>query len=502
MIMRRVLSSILTLAVLCALLSVAALAMDSDVKLTFDLTANSQNEITSKPGEVINVAFTVKRTDAFDEYSLAALQNEIMFDQDFFEYVDGSATAIMSDVGVQHLTRVRGTEIIQAYVIDRTFDESEVFCTFQLKVKGDAKGSGVVKSDAAKALEKTTETVPVGDPGPLIEIFERNLTVTLSDDGELDSDTYAVTVAQPTGGTIAATVTTPTGETIVIPPSGKVEVGATVHLGITLTNGYTLSRWRVTAADGTNLSVTGLALTNASFTMPGQAVTVTASLNAPGTGGTGVGNVTDNETAQEIIIDDEEIALAAPDIPRFEDVQADHWAYLFVEYLAGLGFVNGKTNTLFYPGDSITRAEFVTILARMSGENLPAAGGKFKDVSEGAYYAQAVAWAVSAGITKGTSETTFSPNSLITREQIATMIARYATYKGYSFGVVNTARAFTDQNRISEYARESVLAMQQANIISGYNDGSFKPASNATRAESSKILALIHHAMYPELDIE
>ena len=464
--------------------------MDSDVKLTFDLTANGKNEIPSKPGEIINIVFSVKRTDALDEYTLTALQNEIMFDQDFFEYVDGSAAAIANGAGVLHLTRAGGTQIIQSYVVDRTFSESEAFCTFQLKVKDDAKGSGVVKSDAAKALEKSTEAVPVGDPGPIIEITENNLTVTLGDGSDPAPDTYAITVTQPTGGTIVVT------------PSGDVEAGVTVNLEIILTGGYTISRWYVTAADGTNVSVTGLALTNAGFTMPAQTVTVTATLNAPTGGGNGTGTAPDGGEPQEIIIDDEEVALAAPDTPRFEDVRADHWAYSFIEYLSGLGFVNGKTNALFYPGDSITRGEFVTILARMSGENLPAPGGIFKDVNANAYYAQAVAWAVRVGVTKGTSATTFSPNSLITREQIATMIVRYATYKGYSFGVVNTAKAFIDQSRISEYARESVLALQQANILGGYDDGSFKPNLNATRAEASKILALIHHAMYPNLVIE
>jgi len=180
---------------------------------------------------------------------------------------------------------------------------------------------------------------------------------------------------------------------------------------------------------------------------------------------------------------------------HFDDVSSTYWAYNYVEYLATLGIVHGKSAALFCPEDNITRAEFMTILARMSGDTLPSYSGNFNDVASGSYYAQAVAWAVANGITNGTSANVFSPDSNITRQDMAALIYRYALYKGYSFTVVNAAVNFSDQADIADYADAAVSAMQQADIINGYNDNSFRPLGNANRAEATKMLALLYQAI-------
>jgi hypothetical protein len=78
------------------------------------------------------------------------------------------------------------------------------------------------------------------------------------------------------------------------------------------------------------------------------------------------------------------------------------------------------------------------------------------------------------------------------------MIVRYAQYKGCVFGTANGAREFADGGEIQPYARQAVGILQRANILNGYEDGSFRPAGGATRAEVSKILALVHGAMSGE----
>jgi len=193
--------------------------------------------------------------------------------------------------------------------------------------------------------------------------------------------------------------------------------------------------------------------------------------------------------------DDEDDEDELPTLQRFLDVPVSYWAYPHIEYLADRGVVTGKTGNLFCPLDRITRAEFVTMLARMSGESLPLYADTFGDVSGGAYYARAVAWAVNAGITKGTSETAFSPNSPILRQEIATMIYRYAQHQQYSFVSVNAPAAFIDQAQIHAYALTAVSVMQQADIINGYEDGSFRPLGYANRAEAAKMLALTDQAI-------
>ena len=179
--------------------------------------------------------------------------------------------------------------------------------------------------------------------------------------------------------------------------------------------------------------------------------------------------------------------------PTFIDVPETHWAYQYVEYLARRGYVTGKTTTIFFPGDPITRAEFVTILARMEGVELSEYNGPFVDVDPDAYYAGAVEWAIEAGVTIGTSETTFSPSRTISRQEIATMLARYLTYKEIELTPYNEEFAFTDEALIADYAKEHVRNMQIADILGGYSDGSFKPLGNTTRAEAAKMLALVHY---------
>lgn len=194
------------------------------------------------------------------------------------------------------------------------------------------------------------------------------------------------------------------------------------------------------------------------------------------------------------------VSILDPDVPlgtiSFSDVPESHWAYQYVMYLAGKGFVTGKTETSFAPSASITRAEFITILARMSGESLPASyNGPFTDVVSGSYYEQAVAWGVNAKVVNGTSETTFSPNSLILRQEMAAMIVRYAAYKNFNFLKYNEPIDFKDSAQIHAYAKEPVSVMQQADVINGYEDSSFRPQNNATRAEAAKMLALVHRLM-------
>jgi len=218
-------------------------------------------------------------------------------------------------------------------------------------------------------------------------------------------------------------------------------------------------------------------------------VTISSSSGGGGTGGGGSGG-------GGVDIGDTEIPTTGETTGGyFDDVLSTHWAYNYVEYLATLGIVHGKSAALFCPEDNITRAEFVTILARMSGDTLPSYSGNFNDVASASYYAQAVSWAVANGITNGTSANIFSPNSNITRQDMAALIYRYAVYKGYSFATVNAAVNFIDQADIASYALTAVSTMQQANIINGYSDNSFKPLGNANRAESAKMLALLYQAM-------
>ena len=176
--------------------------------------------------------------------------------------------------------------------------------------------------------------------------------------------------------------------------------------------------------------------------------------------------------------------------PLFPDVPASHWAYSYINALAARGVINGYPDGNFHPEAQITRADFVVMLSRLSGESLPEYDGRFKDVTADKYYAKAVTWAASAGITLGYGAGDFRPAALISRQEMAAMLYRYADYMKIALPE-GTELNFSDSASIADYARGPVAAMSLAGIINGYPDGSFKPAGNASRAEASKMMYVL-----------
>ncbi len=165
----------------------------------------------------------------------------------------------------------------------------------------------------------------------------------------------------------------------------------------------------------------------------------------------------------------------------FEDVPADHWAYSYIMSLYNAGIINGETPTLFVPDDGITRAEFTKIAVLMFGLT-PDGTSTFADVPADEWYAPYIAAAQAAAIINGTSETTFSPDEYISREQIAAIVGRY-------LGMSSDAPlSYTDAAEIEPYALPYVSALTQAGILTGDN-GYFMPKSSATRAEAAAIMS-------------
>ena len=179
----------------------------------------------------------------------------------------------------------------------------------------------------------------------------------------------------------------------------------------------------------------------------------------------------------------------------FSDVSGSAWYANYVAYLAARGIVGGN-NGAFNPNASITRAEFVAILARMSGEGLSGyTTSTFLDVSTDSWYFAAVQWANRAGITSGYNGK-FNPSVTITREQMAAMLYRYAEYKGTASNTEGlSAREFSDYGRISNWAQAPIQWAMNNGILSGNTDGSFAPQSSATRAQAAKILAMLLQSM-------
>ncbi len=168
------------------------------------------------------------------------------------------------------------------------------------------------------------------------------------------------------------------------------------------------------------------------------------------------------------------------------------WAKDYVYDLAKRDIISGKADNLFAPEDSITRAEFTAMLARMSNRDLSKPESPaFSDINKSDWFAEEVAWAKEAGIVLGANGK-FAPDSRITRQDIAVMISRYAKeIEKYDLPEVNPAEDFEDDNAISEYAKPAVIELQQAGIISGRGDNMFAPQGDATRAETAKMLSVL-----------
>ncbi|MBQ8836879.1 MAG: InlB B-repeat-containing protein [Clostridia bacterium] len=174
----------------------------------------------------------------------------------------------------------------------------------------------------------------------------------------------------------------------------------------------------------------------------------------------------------------------------FTDVDLNAWYHLNVDYVLENGLFKGTTETTFAPNGIITRAMMVTVLYRAEGEPTVTGTTTFEDVDSNAYYAKAVVWGQQNGIIKGYSETEFAPDQNITREQIAAIMHRYAQYKEYdvSVGENTNILSYDDYDSISEYAIASMQYAVGSGLIKGKSESTLNPLDNATRAEIAAIL--------------
>ena len=175
-------------------------------------------------------------------------------------------------------------------------------------------------------------------------------------------------------------------------------------------------------------------------------------------------------------------------IPAFTDVN-NHWAKDNMLFVVSRGLLSGTSATTFSPNTGMTRGMFVTALGRLAGvDPTDYQASRFTDVKEDAYYAPYVNWAAKTGVVSGTTDTTFAPDTNINREQMAVIMKNYATKLGYTIPKTLEVVNFADSAGISSWAKEAVKSMQQAGILAGKTNNCFDPAGTATRAEVATVL--------------
>ncbi len=165
------------------------------------------------------------------------------------------------------------------------------------------------------------------------------------------------------------------------------------------------------------------------------------------------------------------------------------WAADAVDFAHHFGLVSGVASDKFGPSSAMTRAQLVTMLYRSAGSPQMTVTTNFEDLDVGDYYYSAVVWATVTGIVNGTSDTTFSPNAYVTREQIAAILCRYADAMGGNVSAAGNLGAFADKNQVSAYAVKPMIWAVDRGIISGTTQTTLAPKASATRAQ---VVVMLH----------
>lgn len=197
--------------------------------------------------------------------------------------------------------------------------------------------------------------------------------------------------------------------------------------------------------------------------------------------------ITDSTIAKETIMT--VTARWAESQTIFTDVKNSDWFYEDVKQATELGLFTGYKDGSFQPKTQINRAMFAQVLYRIAGEPVIESDIPFADVKGSDWFYDAVCWAYQSGIVNGVSSTQFSPYSLITREQMATMLFKLNKYYGVKgCSVSATMPPFEDLETVSSYAVEPMRWAVESGLINGISSTVLAPKQYATRAQAATIL--------------
>ena len=325
---------------------------------------------------------------------------------------------------------------------------------------------GTLTDTELAAGEKATFTVQP-KAGLAVGTYSENITV---------SGSEGATVTIPAGFTVEQRDNTPYyGIAVNDLANGTVTCyaksaakGAEVTLTVKPDVGYALDKLTVTDASGKTVDVTKVDEKTYTFVMPGRAVTVEA-VFAPSTSG----------------------------LP-FTDVSAGDWFYEAVQFVYENGLMDGVAGNLFAPNATLNRAMAVTILYRLEGspdldgENL---GYPFADVDGDTWYSDAVYWARLNGIVDGVENNHFDPTGSLTREQMATILYRYAQYKGADVSASGDISGFVDSANVSDWAVDAVKWAVGSGLVNGVEGNALAPQGTSTRAQAAAVLMRLSQAM-------
>ena len=325
---------------------------------------------------------------------------------------------------------------------------------------------GTLSAKELKPDESATFTIQPKENLPRGSYSEQIVVSNTNDEKVIITATFTVK-EPPYTGKYSYEVFTSVGDNGTVTVDRYATEGDTVTIQVTPDQAYKLDDLSVTA-NGKDVELTANSDGTYSFTMPSADVRITATF------------AEDPDWTEP-----EEPATDVSDI--FLDIAPNAWYKDAVQYAYDNGLMTGTSATTFEPNTSTTRAMIVSMLARLEGvESAESAG--FTDVAADDWYATAVNWAAASGITSGTGDGNFSPNTAITREQLAAILMNYAQYKGQDVSARATLDTYSDATAISSWANDVMSWAVAEGLLTGVTNDQLQPQGNATRAQVAAIL--------------
>lgn len=258
---------------------------------------------------------------------------------------------------------------------------------------------------------------------------------------------------------------TPENGTLAVSPKRPAK-GDKVTITVKSEEGYTVDRVTVTDAAGKAVEVTDNGDGTYTFTQPRGKVTISAIFRSTACSG--------GENCPS---------------RAFSDLDTGAWYHEGTDYVIGHSLMNGYGNGKFGPDDTLSRGMVVTILWRLAGSPATNYLLDYEDVPLDAYYTEAIRWAASVGVAAGYGNGRFGPDDEITREQLATILYRYATYKGMAAVTLEENLAgFSDHEKTSGFAVQALNWAVGQGLIAGIGNNTLDPTGTATRAQAAVIL--------------
>lgn len=183
-----------------------------------------------------------------------------------------------------------------------------------------------------------------------------------------------------------------------------------------------------------------------------------------------------------------EVLFKLKEIEKFTDIN-NHWAKDSIDFVIAQGLFTGTSDTEFAPDSSMTRSMLATVLYRY--EKNPEIDGSypfFRDVQKNSWYSDGIAWAAKANIVKGITSDFFAPNEKLTREQLITMLYRYAQHKGIDVTAKADLNSYNDSDKIADWSKLAMEWAVSTGLLQGRNNKMLAPSDGITRGEAAEIL--------------